>query len=194
MPVFLFDITSSGVHHRICGTSVGHASLDICNLPPLPQLGERHECTVIFYRLLKIIFQYRNSDIQLDMLQQFENFWLFLLLYQRLCGGIVFVATPVTQDNTATALCILTAYINRSDGEMMLQRRTKRPMWRGCVASIKPALRMFVPCFFLTCHVQRLCMSSICKLWSPKFAFVTKLCLHQHQMRNKHLEKALRPN
>lgn len=152
MPVFLFDITSSGVHHRICGTSVGRASLDICNLPPLPQLGERHECTVIFYRLLKIIFQYRNSDIQLDMLQQFENFWLFLLLYQRLCGGIVFVATPVTQDNTATALCILTACINRSDGEMMLQRRTKRPMWRRCVASIKPALRMFVPCFFLTCH------------------------------------------
>lgn len=73
MLVFLFDITSSGVHHRICGTSVGCASLDICNLPPLPQLGKRHECTVIFYRLLKIIFQYRNSEIQLDMLHQFEN-------------------------------------------------------------------------------------------------------------------------
>lgn len=145
MLVFLFDITSSGVHHRICGTSVGRASLDICNLPPLPQLGERHECTVIFYRLLKIIFQYINSDIQLDIqiytsLKTWDfvqkkthtkvHFWLFLLLYQCLCGGIVFVATPVAQDNTATALCVLTACINWSDGEMMLQRRAKRPMWR----------------------------------------------------------------
>lgn len=93
MLVFLFDITSSGVHHRICGTSVGRASLDICNLPPLPQLGERHECTVIFYRLLKIIFQYINSDIQLDIqiytsLKTWDfvqkkthtkvHFWLFL--------------------------------------------------------------------------------------------------------------------
>lgn len=73
MLVFLFDITSSGVHHRICGTLVGRASLDICNLAPPPQLGERHECTVIFYRLFKIVVQYINSDIQLDMLHQFEN-------------------------------------------------------------------------------------------------------------------------
>lgn len=92
----------------------------------------------------------RYTDTQREMLPLFENSRLcrknlakkhsakslipvsspLLLLCQHLWAGIVWVVTPIIQENTTAASCALTAAINRSD-EMMLWQRAKWPLWLG---------------------------------------------------------------
>lgn len=55
-------------------------------------------------------------------------FWLLLLLYQRLCGDVVWVAANIIRENNAAAS------LNTRDCETRLQQRAKQPLrqvyWR----------------------------------------------------------------
>lgn len=61
-------------------------------------------------------------------------FWLLLLLYQRLCGDIVWVAANIIRENNAAASCAVLAGLNTRDCETRLQQRAKQPLrqvyWR----------------------------------------------------------------
>lgn len=117
--VFLCSLNvtpSCGMHHSIWGALAGRAPLDIWNLAIA-----WHECTIVsvFIAILKILqhkssetYRYSEEDVarvrKLETLREKNTLgevfsWLLLFLHQRSCGGIVCVATPVVQENTAAA-------------------------------------------------------------------------------------------
>lgn len=111
-------------HHNACGTSAKHFVTWHIVPQPLQQDLDNKSTSVDFhcyFNWYSTTEAQRCTDIQREMLillikccaSVSFQFWLPLFLYQRLCGAIVWGATPIIQGNTATASHALMAGINK---------------------------------------------------------------------------------
>lgn len=101
----------------------------------------------------------RCTDIQREMLillikccaSVSFQFWLPLFLYQRLCGAIVWGATPIIQGNTATASRALMAGINKSNCVTISQQHAKQPLRRVYLNTLSIEADFFLVLIFCLC-------------------------------------------
>lgn len=132
-------------HHNACGTSAKHAPR-FCNLAHCATTAaagfrqQAYHCVAFhwYFNWYSTTEAQRCTDIQSEMLilliKCFASvsfqFWLPLFLYQRLCGAIVWGATPIIQGNTAKASCALMAGINKSNCVRISQQQAEQPLRR----------------------------------------------------------------
>lgn len=153
-------------HHNACGTFAKHAPR-FCNLAhcaTAAAAGFRQQvyhsvdfhCYFNWYSTTEA---QRCTDIQREMLillikccaSVSFQFWLPLFLYQRLCGAIVWGATPIIQGNTATASRALMAGINKSNCVTISQQQAKQLLRRVYLNTLSIEADFFLVLIFCLC-------------------------------------------